>query len=95
MEAENDLFELAYEDSFNEYTEYRRGLPRLRFRHRSALCVILFPDEPLGYGNLVDNITPMSLHRPDSEYSTELLDFVPEDRITSLPIPFLGPLLQM
>ena len=95
LEAEIDSFELANEDSFNVYTEYRRGLPRFRFRHRSALCVVLFPDEPSGYRNLVDNIIPLSSHRPDSEYSSELLDFVPGDRLTSLPIPFLGPLLSM
>ena len=93
MKSERELFEPADEDTFNVYTEYRRGMPRFRFRENSAACVVLFPDESLDSGGMVDNILPQSLHQQDSEYSLELLDLIPENRITSLPVPFLGPLL--
>ena len=42
---------------------------------------------------IVDRVVPQSLHQQDSEYSFELLDLVPKNRIPSLPVPFLGPLL--
>ena len=54
---------------------------------------MLFPDEPLGCESLIKNIIPQSLHQQNSEYSFELLDLIPGDRITSLPFPFLGTLL--
>ena len=91
--AEHKLFEPADENVFNIYTEYRRGLPRFRFRDESGACVVLSPDEPLDCEGLTENIIPQSLHQQDSEYSFELLDLMSEDRITSLPFPFLGTLL--
>ena len=68
-------------------------MPRFRFRASSTANLVLFPDEPLGSEGLVDNIVPQSLHQQHSEYSFELLDLIPEARITSLPFPFLEPLL--
>ncbi len=68
-------------------------MSRFRFRASSTANLVLFPDESLGSESLVDNIVPQSLHQQHSEYSSELLDLIPEDRITSLPFPFLGPLL--
>lgn len=93
LKSEHELFELANETAFNVYTEYRRGLPRFRFRNNSAACFVLFPDETRYCEGLVENIVTQSLHRRDSEYSFELLGLIPEDRITSLPFPFLGTLL--
>ena len=68
-------------------------MPRFRFRASSTANLVLFPDESLAGEGLADNIVPQSLHQQHSEYSFELLDLIPEDRITSLPFPFLGPLL--
>ena len=93
LKSERQLLEPADEDTFNVYTEYRRGLPRFRFRDNNAACVVLFPDKPLSGGDLLDSIIPQWLHQQNSEYSCELLDLIPEDKITSLPLPFLGPLL--
>ena len=93
LKSKRELFEPADEKAFNVYTEYRRGLPRFRFRDDRAACVVLFADESLERESLIQNIIPQSLHQQDSEYSFELLDLIPEDRITSLPFPFLGTLL--
>ena len=42
---------------------------------------------------VVGRVVPQSLHQQDSEYSFELLDLIPKNRIPSLPVPFLGPLV--
>ena len=93
LKFETKLFEPADEHTFNVYTEYRRGLPRFRFINSATAYVVLFPDGPSKPGSTVGNIIPRSLHQSSSEYSSELLDLIPEDRISSLPLPFLGPLL--
>ena len=93
LKSETELFEAADEDTFNIYTEYKRGLPRFRFRNSSTAHLVLLPDMSLNSRGVVDRVVPQSLHQHDSEYSFELLDLVPKDRIPSLPVPFLGPLL--
>ena len=93
LKSEQKLFAPADETTFNVYTEYRRGLPRFRFQQSATANVVLFPDGPLESGDTVSNIIPQSFHRRNSEYSSELLDLIPGDRISFLPLPFLGPLL--
>ena len=93
LKSETELFEPADEDTINIYTEYKRGLPRLRFRNSSTAHLVLLPDVSSNSKGVVDYVVPQSLHQQDSEYSFELLDLIPETRIPSLPLPFLGPLL--
>lgn len=92
LASAQDLFAPADETEFSIYTEYRRAMPRFRFRDGNSLCVVLFPDIQIGTAGLLDNVIPPSLHQYDSEYSLEL-DDVPSGRIPSLPFPVLGPLL--
>ncbi|KAM0797527.1 hypothetical protein BDR22DRAFT_434885 [Usnea florida] len=93
LKSEPELFEAADEDTFNIYTEYKRGLPRFRFRNSSTAYLVLLPDTSSNSRGVVDRVVPQSLHQQDSEYSFELLDLIPKNRIPSLPVPFLGPLL--
>ena len=93
LKSETELFEPADEDTFNIYTEYKRGLPRFRFRNSSTAHLVLLPDMSLNSRGVVDSVIPQSFHQQDSEYSFELLDLVSKDRIPFLPVPFLGPLL--
>ena len=93
LKSETELFEAADEDTFNIYTEFKRGLPRFRCRNSSTAHVVLLPDMSLNSQGVVARVVPQSLHQQDSEYSFELLDLVPKNRIPSLPVPFLGPLL--
>ncbi|KAI1108469.1 ser/Thr protein phosphatase [Nemania sp. NC0429] len=89
------LFEPVHEGcDFNEYTEYRRHMPRVRTTSwiSSTQVVVIFPADLFGLDPiekiLVGPLMPRKVH-----LSKEIRDLSPED-VASLPLPRLAPLLK-
>ncbi|KAI0006257.1 ser/Thr protein phosphatase [Xylariaceae sp. FL0662B] len=88
------LFEASEQaDDFNNYTEYKRGFPRVRTTRWTCppQTIVIFPAAFFGLDPIERVLIPPSVNR-EVYMSKEVSDLSRED-ISNLPLPRLAPLL--
>lgn len=91
FESKKGLLEKVDEETYNIYTEYKRGFPRFRFYSRIASYVVLFTDKYCHLDSLRKNVVSCDEHRNTIRYSQEILDSLSPDQVAVLPFPRFEP----
>ncbi|KAH8883277.1 hypothetical protein GQ53DRAFT_732457 [Thozetella sp. PMI_491] len=87
-------FEPCELESFNNYTEYKRGLPRLRTTQGSPVQhVLILPASQLGLDPISKNLVEQPVGR-DAFLSRHILDMLPAHAVPDIPLPRLAALLK-